>query len=504
MYFSLLFALLPAIASFAAASTMIFAWQRRETPGAQAFSLFSGSVFIWCFFSVFEYLSTTESARITFGKFQYLGIAPVALTWFIFTLQYTQNDAWLRTKNFIPLAAIPFFSLIFAATDPLHGLIWSSATLVTDPITTLDIEHGWWFNYVMIPYQYCALLGGVAVLLYAYFASSVIYRRQTLLLIIATFITFSFNVLYIIADIKPYGLDLTPVGFAISSIVIQLGLFQTRFLDLAPVSYRTIFLNMAEAVVLLDTRKHIVDLNPPAYQECQQTKVIGKPFHDIFPTYFPAVAHHSDEEITQVLKLTHQTPTAIKEIKVRSLQSSGGRRVGTVIIIRDVTLEKNQQEQLKRFAYLDSLTGLFNRRQLQISAKQALLASASDRWPIALLYIDLNKFKAINDTYGHAVGDAVLVHVAHCLKACVRKGDIVARLGGDEFVALLFRANQDAAIATQQRLINTFSRSVELEGYNLQIAASIGIACHPDHGSSLRELLSHADRLMYQEKQTQD
>lgn len=501
MFLYLLFALLPAIAAFASASAMIFAWQRREVVGARAFSLFAGSAFIWCFFAVFEHLSTAETARIIFGKLQYLGIAPLAISWLIFTLQYTHNDAWLRRRNVALLALIPLLSLFFAATDPWHGWVWSSASLVTTPIPALEIEHGWWFNYVMIPYQYCVLLVGVGLLLHAYFASSAVYRRQILILLIATFITFTFNVLYIVADATPYGLDLTPVGFALSSIVMQFGLFKARFLELAPISYRTVFLNTAEAVILLDTRGNIVDLNPPAREECEGIKAIGQAFDDIFPQYRSILQQQIAPEMTRTLQLRQQNRTVYKEVKVRFLRSPGGRRVGSVIIIRDVTLERSRHEQLKRFAYRDSLTGLFNRRQLGLSAQQALQTTASDCWPIALLYIDLNHFKVINDTHGHAVGDAVLVYAARSLQACVRKGDLVARLGGDEFAALLLRADRAAALATRQRLIEQYDRPADVEGYRFQITASIGVACHPQHGSTLSELLNYADQQMYQEKQ---
>lgn len=501
MRFYILLALVPAIAAFASANAMIVAWQRREIPGARAFSLFAGSAFIWCFFTVFEYLSPVEVARITFGKLQYLGIALLPAAWLIFTLRYTHNDAWLRRRNVVILFIIPALNLLLAATDPLHGLIWSSTSFVTEPIPALSIKHGLWFHYVLVPYQYSVLLAGVGVLLYAYAASSAIYRRQALVLLLATFITFSFNALYIVAGVTPYGLDLTPVGFAISSIMIQFGLFKARFLELAPVSYRTVFLNTAEAVILLDTRNNIVDLNPPAYRECHETKVLGRAFCDVFPIYDPVLSSRSTSEVTQTIKLTRRHRSVLKEVKVRPLRSPGGQQVGSVIIIRDVTYEKTQQEQLKRFAYLDSLTGLFNRRQLEMSAEQAL--RSSEQWPVTLLYIDLNQFKAINDTYGHAIGDAVLVYVAQCLKACIRDGDIVARLGGDEFVVLLARANQSVAWATRHRLIEKLAQPAHIEGYRLQITASIGIACHPSDGSDLGELLSFADQRMYQDKKAQ-
>lgn len=193
------------------------------------------------FFAVLEYLSTEEITRIVFGKIEYLGITTFAVFWFVFTLQYTHNDAGLNYRKIQLLMVLPCLSLLFAFTDPWHGLIWKTASLVLDPTPQLLIEHGWWFRYVMIPYNYLLLLGGVAVLLYAFFDSSRLYRQQTLVLLAAAIFPFFFNILYIFAGVTLYGLDLTPVGFAISSIIMQLGLFPGKLFEVSPISYRTVF-----------------------------------------------------------------------------------------------------------------------------------------------------------------------------------------------------------------------------------------------------------------------
>ncbi|MEM9163905.1 MAG: histidine kinase N-terminal 7TM domain-containing protein, partial [Cyanobacteria bacterium P01_F01_bin.4] len=394
----LVFALLPAIAAFTAGSITIFAWQRRELPGAKVFSLFASSVFIWSFFAVFEFLSTTASSRALFGKLEYFGITSFPVFWLIFTLQYTQSDRWLNKRSVAALMVVPSVSLILAITDPWHGLIWRSTAWRAEPYPDLIIEHGWWFNHVMAPYNYLLVIVGIGVLLKSFLGSSHVYQRQALNLLTAAMISFMCNVLYIVADVKLYGLDLTPVGFAISSTLLQLGLFQSKLFEVSPISYRTVFLNSAEAVIILDLRGRIVDLNPSALQESSLPRALGVHFEAAFPHYYKIFQPLPDKETTQTLELNQQPP-AFKEVKVRSLLSQGKRQVGSLIIIRDITLERQQQAQLEKFAYFDSLTGLYNRRQFELRAAAALQDETN--LPIALLYIDLNKFKPINDTHGH-------------------------------------------------------------------------------------------------------
>lgn len=497
-----LLALLPAIAAFASGSIAIYVWQQRSVSGAKAFFGCLVSIFIWCFFAGLEYLSHDEITRIIFGKLQYLGIPFFSVFWLVFTLQYTHNDSKLNALRTRLLMIVPMLSMIFAFTDPWHGLIWASVSMDRTPAPQLVIKHGWWFSYVMMPYIYLLLLGGVVVLLYTYFASSQIYRQQIVILLTATIIPFFFSILYLLAGVHLYGLDLTPIGFSVSSLIIMIGLFRGKLFAVSPISYRTVFLNTTEAVIFLDTRNHIVDLNPSAYQECLHSNILGKPFSTAFPAYQHLLSQPIASEVTETVKLFHPQRSIVKEVKIRALQSPGNQPVGSVVIIRDITIERRRQARLQHFAYMDNLTGLCNRRQLEIVGELALRSSDQETWPIALLYVDLNDFKPINDTYGHQIGDTVLIHVAKCLKSCVRQGDLVARMGGDEFVALLFRANQDAADNTRERLSNRLCQTLEVENHTLQITASIGVACHPQDGSDLQTLLNCADQAMYQEKET--
>jgi diguanylate cyclase (GGDEF)-like protein/PAS domain S-box-containing protein len=497
---------LPAIATLISGGAAFLSWQRRDMPGARAFSLFAGCVSIWCFFSIFELIDLPEGLRLTLARFQYFGIAYFPVFWLIFTLRYTHQDARLSRSVLRTLMILPTLSLLLALTDYWHGLIWRHVTIgpsPENPNIIFKIEHGWWFDHILAPHQYLMFVAGIVILLSAFFVNSELYRRQILFLLAFALLPLGINVLYLVAGMSFHGLDMTPIGLAISGIIIQFGLFKGRIFDLSPISYRSVFLNLSEAVILLDRRFQIVDVNPSAYGETSYSSqsLVGRPFQWAFPDYRALIAELPVRELTQTFATNVHGFPQTKEVKVRSLHSPGGQAVGWAIIIRDVTLEYQQQSELQRIAYLDELTGVCNRRQLEITAIHVLSPDSQSHWPIALIYLDLNAFKPINDTYGHEAGDMILSHVARCLQKSVRSDDLVVRLGGDEFVALLFRADRAAADNTSNRIRSHLQNPVEFHGNLLQVEASIGIACFPQDGQTLHELLRSADQEMYQHKQ---
>ena len=158
--------------------------------------------------------------------------------------------------------------------------------------------------------------------------------------------------------------------------------------------------------------------------------------------------------------------------------------------------------QAMRMALYDGLTGLPNRKLIQEHTKQALTRARRNGRRAAILFIDLDKFKPVNDTYGHAVGDALLKEVANRLQQCVRESDTVARLGGDEFVALLADlADSHGALRVAEKMRDCLSRPFKVEGHTVQIGGSIGGAIFPDDATDQEELLKRADAAMYEAKE---
>ncbi len=161
------------------------------------------------------------------------------------------------------------------------------------------------------------------------------------------------------------------------------------------------------------------------------------------------------------------------------------------------------QRRTERQALHDGLTGLPNRTLLRDRTGQAIRAADRELLPAALLLIDLDRFKEVNDTLGHHYGDQLLIHVGERLQGALREVDTVARLGGDEFAVLLPRiATGDGAVAVANKLRAVLEESFVLEGLTLDVEASVGLALYPDHGQDPDELLQHADIAMYVAKET--
>jgi len=168
----------------------------------------------------------------------------------------------------------------------------------------------------------------------------------------------------------------------------------------------------------------------------------------------------------------------------------------------DITLRKAAEKEIRQLAFYDPLTTLPNRRLLQERLHQTVIHAKRDHNRLAVVFLDLDKFKPVNDAFGHTAGDELLRAVAQRLKACVRESDTVARIGGDEFVVLLPAiAGAQEALAIAEKIHETLKQPFTLsEGHQVSISSSAGIAIYPEHGRDEATLTSHADAAMYQAK----
>jgi diguanylate cyclase (GGDEF)-like protein/PAS domain S-box-containing protein len=190
------------------------------------------------------------------------------------------------------------------------------------------------------------------------------------------------------------------------------------------------------------------------------------------------------------------------ENSVSPLRDKGGKIIGFRAVSRDVTQRKQFEQKLADMATHDSLTGLPNRTLLSDRLTMGLALSRRTGNRLAVLMLDLDRFKVINDTMGHAVGDQLLKAVADRLQSVTRKSDTVARLGGDEFVLVLPQVGMPAdAARLAQRILDIFREPFVFDGHQLNITTSIGIAVYPEDGKDMEILLKHADNAMYQAKQ---
>ena len=185
-------------------------------------------------------------------------------------------------------------------------------------------------------------------------------------------------------------------------------------------------------------------------------------------------------------------------VDVTPTRGRDGAVSGAVVVHMDITVRKELEQQLAHLAHRDSLTGLASRAFFLAHAERLLALAERNKREMHLIYLDLNGFKPVNDTYGHAAGDYLLVKVAERFKRRVRESDLLARLGGDEFVALV--EDNTEAMTIGCRYLDTLEDPFKVGGREVRVGASVGVATFPQDGHTVQDLLHFADELMYKAK----
>jgi diguanylate cyclase (GGDEF)-like protein len=171
-------------------------------------------------------------------------------------------------------------------------------------------------------------------------------------------------------------------------------------------------------------------------------------------------------------------------------------------MMEEIRRRKLAEKELEHLAHRDTLTGVSNRYMFLDRLEMAVAHAQRRKAKLAVMFVDLDRFKFINDTYGHAAGDAVLRSVATRMSACLREVDLIARYGGDEFTVTLVDVTSTEGIAlVARKIIDTLQQPIRVDGTELNIGCSIGISLYPDDSADFEELIRNADEAMYVAKQ---
>ncbi|HEU4709288.1 MAG TPA: EAL domain-containing protein [Methylophilaceae bacterium] len=171
------------------------------------------------------------------------------------------------------------------------------------------------------------------------------------------------------------------------------------------------------------------------------------------------------------------------------------------VFVQDITERKQAEENIRRLAHYDALTGLPNRTLLQDRMHQMIAWANRDQKKFSVLFLDLDRFKYVNDSMGHAVGDKLLQNVAQRLQDCIREGDTISRIGGDEFIILLRDADAKGAAVASSKILETLEVTYAIDDLEVFTHASIGISIYPDNAEDVDQLIKYADTAMYRAKE---
>jgi diguanylate cyclase (GGDEF)-like protein/PAS domain S-box-containing protein len=274
--------------------------------------------------------------------------------------------------------------------------------------------------------------------------------------------------------------------------------------------------SIGDAVLTVDLAGHVTYLNPVAERMTgwSRSEAAGRSLEDVFRPVDGKTRQPVRNPLAHAIRLDRTvglTPncllvrrdgfeTAIED-SASPIHDRRGRAVGAVIVFRDVAEARAASEQNIHRAQHDPLTDLPNRLLMHDRLSQAMAMARRQGHRLAVLFLDLDGFKAVNDSFGHSVGDRLLQSVARRLVECVRDSDTVSRQGGDEFVVLLSRiAHADDAAASALKIIAAIDAPHHVAGHRLHVSATVGIGIYPDDGVDAETLVNCADIAMYRAK----
>ncbi|KLU59410.1 phytochrome-like protein cph2 [Peptococcaceae bacterium CEB3] len=275
--------------------------------------------------------------------------------------------------------------------------------------------------------------------------------------------------------------------------------------------------SIGDAVITTDIQGQVDYLNPRAEQLTGRParQAIGKPIDDVFPIVNEESGKSVENPLRRCLRegrivglanhtvLIHSDGRRIPiEDTAAPIRNRAGHIVGSVLVFHDVSKNRKLLRQLTHQAYHDSLTGLPNRHLFNEHLKQALAHAQRAQCKSAVLFLDIDRFKLINDTLGHSQGDVFLREASARISRALRSEDTVSRWGGDEFVILLPELLEaEHAAKAAQKIIRAFSAPFHLSRQEIFVTPSIGISLYPDDGTLVEELIKQADAAMYRAKE---
>jgi len=499
----ILFTAFPLMICGVCVTLALFAFLRR---GGVAGSLPFGFLFIAA--SIYAGASGLEHASVDLGsivgwiKVEYVGVVFLGPLWLLFALRFSGH----RSPSLLALAALflePVAVLVALLNPRLFSSFYSGlGTKAADGMVVFTATRGplFWTHLIITS---AMLAAGAVVLIDHARRSSIAHRGNAMIAVAGSLVPWIANIFYV-AGITPGGADLGPYAVAVSGILFAWALFSRNLLDVVSVARERVLETMGDGVLVADGLGAVVDCNPAARRflgiEDPKPASAARLFDDPrFADLAALVAAGQGER-----ELLGMGPEHDLEVRAHAfpVADDAGRLMGIAIVLSDVTQTSALLNRLRLQASLDGLTGAMNRRRFtELATRDIDLARRSLR-SVALVMIDLDRFKDVNDRFGHAAGDEVLKAVVTRCQVTLRTTDLFCRFGGEEFALLLPNTDATAAQLVAERLRALISTEpVAWEGGQIRTTASFGLfASIPAEGEDLDLFLRTADAALYEAK----
>ena len=498
----------------------VLLWHRRALPGGIALALLMAAVTQWSLVAALEAASIDLSAKILWSKFEYLGSGSTATLFLFFALQRIGFKIRIGSKKTLALWLLPVINVALAFTNDWHGQLWIGFEPSQVGTNQIVYQHGPAF-FAMVASMYIYSLLGSVLLIRSTVQGGLVRKRQNRAVLIAGLTPLIGGLLYTLNPPWLGGINITPMSFGITGLVFAVSVIGLRYFDIAPVARDALFQAMDDGVLVLNKANQVVDINPSACEILgANSSSIGVSADLILAPWPSLMEQCCQNEASHFEIQLSEKPLRVIDARLTPIFEMDRIRSGSIIVLRDITArvlaerELQQahdqlqaqfveisalQQAVREQAIHDALTGLFNRRYLEETLPREAAAARRRSAPMAIILLDVDHFKIVNDTHGHQVGDSTLQQLARLLDDSTREGDIACRYGGDEFVLVLPDTTLVDA-ADKAEVLRKKVSSFDQEGLP-GITISVGVACFPDHGTEGGQILHIADRALYRAKE---
>ena len=442
-----------------------------------------------------ELAASTQGEREFWGALKYLGIVVLAPAWLVFAWQYTGRHRWVTRRVVAALSILPAIVLLVLAMPSTRHLV--RAYPAGAESAHVEIELGPVF-YVVLAYS--ALLAAIAtgLLTLRMVRTSAAYRRQSVVLLSAIALVWIANILATIGAGPFETMDPTPLALAVGGLMLIFGVFRFGLLDLVPIARTTLIETMPDPVLVLNRDRRVIDHNPAAERVfgMSEPAVLGARLEQMLGDDLPLPGR--DGPTQHEVSLAGASGDRRFEVVTSVLGHARNDAPGYLVVLRDITTRKAAELRLEHLAHYDGVTDLPNRSLFHDRLEHALAQARRRGETLAVMFLDLDGFKLINDRFGHEVGDEVLAAVGRKLRSVLRSEDTVARFGGDEFSLLLPTIDHPrGALVVAQKILDQLSEPLPIPDLALTVSASIGVALYPGDGTTEQSLLRQSDAAMY-------
>ncbi len=480
-------------------------FSKGRTSYRKAFSamVFCISVYLFGYLMIIN--SNNLQEMIFWNQIQYLGLPFISVLWLVVALLHTKTICSLKIRMALLLFAVPVITFFVRLTNSWHHLFYTKWEVRQFfGYYFLYMERGFWY-YVNIFYTILCLLLTVIIYFKEYRKNKVDYTKSHFFVFLFASLLNLLGIVLILFAFEERSIDYTALLMPVSLLIISYGILKFDFLEIRTLARETIFENNPAGMVVLGPGKRIIDYNKSAekFFEAINISLNNYPIEQILDRE-PKLLEIFESEASRDFSLVIDGEERFFEIDVVPLGDPRDGNTRMLKSIRDVTEKRKIQEKLKFLATTDSLSGLYNRAEFMNLAKREFAWAKRNDEELSFLIMDLDNFKFINDTFGHAAGDEMIREIGSIIMTSFRKTDIAGRIGGEEFAVVLKNASLEEAKKVAEKFRETVSRRKVIYGeQEISFTVRIGVATirgHTDDINDIEDILKMADDALYKAK----